>query len=148
MRVLSTKGGAPSITSPPGEEAGLESPTSCGLLAQLSLKIGLGGRAPTPNLSCEQLPWGIMMVPPSKDTLHYQVRLFRAQVELAVKREGRCVRQKSSVDQVLEAQESRCRWPGSGERVRWEGHGRGCRGRKQDDPPTHRRVGGGRGKAS
>lgn len=45
------------------------------------------------------------MVPPSKDTFHYHLRLFQAQVELAVKREGRCVRQKSSVDQVLEAQE-------------------------------------------
>lgn len=44
-------------------------------------------------------------MPPSKDTLHYHLHLFQAQVELAVKREGRCARQKSSVDRVLEAQE-------------------------------------------
>ena len=45
-----------------------------------------------------------MMVPPAKNTLHCHLCLFQAQVELAVE-EGRCPRQKSSVDQVLEARE-------------------------------------------
>ena len=44
------------------------------------------------------------MVPPAKNTLHCHLCLFQAQVELAVE-EGRCPRQKSSVDQILEARE-------------------------------------------
>ena len=38
-----------------------------------------------------------MMGPPSKDTLRHHLCLFQAQVELVVE-EGRCTRQKSSVD--------------------------------------------------
>lgn len=37
------------------------------------------------------------MGPPSKDTLRHHLCLFQAQVELVVE-EGRCTRQKSSVD--------------------------------------------------
>lgn len=68
QRVLSTNGEA-QHHQPTWKEADLESPTSCGLLAcaapedRASVKGLL-----TPNLSREQLPWGIMMVPPSRRT--------------------------------------------------------------------------------
>lgn len=87
-----------------------------------------------------------VMVPPSKDTSVIISASSRLRWELVVE-EGRCARQKSSV--TGGSRRSRCRWSGSGEKVRCEGHGRrGCRGRKQDDPPevTDGWVGGGESK--